>query len=232
MEAELLAAGVPVEVRVKARPANRVRHGRRDWVGDVMGWEPDVVVLHFGQADNVHLFLPRWAERHANSSRARPHPLRVRYRRRVVRPVWITLAKAQQRLERRVGSWSVGRRQRGQVAELLDLISLVRATSGALVLVPELLPPGPPWADWFAASTARMAEFNRLAAAGIAELADPRVEVVPLTSLVRSAIGPTEEPTPDGGHYTAAVHRVVGAVLADAVLDAAGCPSNGPGGRD
>ena len=218
LEAELRAAGRPADVRVHALPANRIRHGRRDWVDTAMAWAPDAVVLHFGQADNVHLFLPRWLERHANSPRQRPGAVRGWYRRRVVRPVWIFLAKAQQRLDPRLVSLSVGRRQRRQVTELLDLIRLVRATSDAEVLVVDLLRPGPPWANWMPGCPSRMAEFNRQAADAIARLGDPLVQIVPVTTIVPAVLGPDEELTPDGGHYTPEVHRIVGAALADDIL--------------
>jgi hypothetical protein len=218
LEAELLAAGVPATVAVHALPANRIRHGRADWIERVARWDPDVAVLHFGQADNVHLFLPRWAERHANSPRRRSGPVRDRYRRRVVRPLWIGAAKLQQRLDPRLGPRSVGRRQRKQADELLDLVRLVLATSQATVLLPDLLRPGPPWASWFPAAAARMAHFNECVAQRVAALDDPRVRVFPLAAIVEGAMAPDEEPAPDGGHFTPRAHRLIGSALADAVL--------------
>ncbi len=215
LEAELLAAGVPATVRVSAIPADRVRHGLAAWSDQILPWGPDVVVLHYGQADSVLFFLPRWMERHANSPRERPGRLRRSYRRLVVRPIWIGLAKVQMRVDRPVDPTVTARRQRRATAELARLLDVVRATSPALVLVPSLVRPGPPWQRWFPGAAGRMAALNRTFAEAVSRCADPNIRTFPLAELVEERTPPDEEPTPDGGHFTPAVHHLGGAAPAE-----------------
>jgi lysophospholipase L1-like esterase len=223
VEAELRAAGVPASVRVHALPADRMRHGLAAWSTEVAAAAPDVVVIHYGQADSVHLFLPRWLERHANSPRRRPGRWRGAYRRYVLRPTWVYLARLQSALDARVDATRELRRQRRVSSELARLVALTRtartpAGRAPLVLVPTLLRPGPPWQRWFPGIGARMATLNRLFAEVVRQADDPDVRVFPLAELVEAAVAEDEEPTPDGGHFTPRVHRLVGTALADEIL--------------
>jgi len=219
IEAELRAAGHPATVRVCALPADRARHGLLRWEREVNPWAPDVVIVHYGQADSVHLFLPRWLERHANSPRRRPGAIRERYRRFLLRPVWVYLARLQARLDARFDATKETRRQRRVTAEVARLIERVRSTSPALVLVPTLLRPGPPWQRWFPGVGARMATLNEMFGDVVEGVDDPDVRVFPLAELVEHLVTEGEEPTPDGGHFTPLVHRAIGEAMADVIVE-------------
>jgi lysophospholipase L1-like esterase len=218
IEAELRAAGRPARVHVSALQANRTRHGLATWEREVDPWDPDVVILHYGQADMVHLFLPRWLERHANSLRRRPGRVQDTYRKVVLRPIWLALARVQTRLDARVDAGKLSRRQRLVTAELAQMVELSRTASSPLVLVPTLLRPGPPWQKWFPGAGARMETLNRTFADVVREAADPDVRTFPLAALVEDLIPEGYEPTPDGGHFTPPIHHAIGAAMAQEIL--------------
>jgi lysophospholipase L1-like esterase len=230
VEAALWASGQPARVRVSALQAHRPRHGLRAWPRDVECWCPDVVVLHYGQADSVHRVLPRWLERHANSTRGRPGALRQAYRRAVLRPTWLALIKLQTRLDvtpdatvdATPDATKVTRRQRQVTAELARLIDLTRSAASSpppLVLVPTLVRPGPPWQRWFPGAAARMATLNGTFAEVVRQVDDPDVRTFPLAELVEQVVPEGEEPTPDGGHFTPLVHHAIGVAMAQLILE-------------
>src|SRR3712207_1034599 len=86
VESELVAAGWPVDLHTMAVPAELTKEAYPSWPTEVLAWSPDVVIMDYGRMETVHLFLPKWLERHAHSLQARPHPLRQLYRKRVIRP--------------------------------------------------------------------------------------------------------------------------------------------------
>ena len=47
----------------------------KTWQQEILGFSPDVIVLVYGYVETIHLFLPRWLERHANSWKAKPRRL-------------------------------------------------------------------------------------------------------------------------------------------------------------
>jgi lysophospholipase L1-like esterase len=215
---------------VSALQANRSRHGLAAWERVVDPWDPDVVILHFGQADTVHLFLPRWLERHVNSPRRRPGLVRETYRRILLRPTWLMLARLQTRLDARLPVGATARRRRNVTAELARLVELSRTPSSPLVLVPTLLRPGPPWAKWFPGAGARMEALNRTFAEVVEAADDPDVRTFPLAAVVEGFIPEGYEPTPDGGHFTPPVHRAIGAAMAQEILEwVDGRPGPAPG---
>ena len=76
IEAELLAAGQPAEVRVTAAVGQRTKDSLKSWEREVVAWSPDVVVLHCGQYEAIHLFMPWWLERYVNNVARRPGVVR------------------------------------------------------------------------------------------------------------------------------------------------------------
>jgi lysophospholipase L1-like esterase len=219
IEAALYSAGRHGEVRVSALPADRATGALKTWDKDVLGWSPDVVILHYGQADMVHLFLPRWLERHANSPHRRPGRIRSLYRRRMLRAVWIFLARLQTRLDARLDSTRERRRHRTSVAHLALLIEQVRTVASPLILVPTLLPPGPSWSSWFPGSADRMRIMNDGLERVVREAAHPDVRIFPLEELVAALPVGEDGPTPDGGHFTPEVHEAIGQGMAEVILD-------------
>ncbi|HJR24705.1 MAG TPA: SGNH/GDSL hydrolase family protein [Acidimicrobiales bacterium] len=219
MEAEIRAAGVPVEVRVSALPAERIRTALRRWHREVLPWAPDVVVLHYGHADLIHLFLPRWLERHANTLGKRGGPVRSRYRRYVLRPVWIGLAKLQTAADRHLPRRLVTRRARKVVEDLDELIDRVRWVHRPLVLVPNLHPMGAQYRSWFPSIDLRMERMNELAASLVSRLDEPDIRVFDTRRHLLAVLSEGGDPVPDGSHFTAEVHRAVGRAMGREVVE-------------
>jgi hypothetical protein len=219
MEAEILAKGMPVEVKVTAFPAERTRKALRGWQRDVLPWSPDVVVLHYGHADSIHLLLPRWLERHANSLGKRHGPIRSPYRRLVLRPVWIGLAHLQTQIDARLGPRLSTRRSRKVAADLAELIEWVRWVGSPLVLLPEMHPVGESYRRWFPGIEARMQLVDELVADLVKGLDDPDVRVVPVREHLHRVLDEGRDPVPDGSHYTPEVHRAVGRAMARTIVE-------------
>ena len=218
LEAEILAAGHPVEVRVTAFPAERARRALRNWTRDVLLWSPDVVVLHYGHADSIHLFLPRWLERHVNTLGKEGGPVRSRYRRWVLRPTWIALAKLQTRVDAVVGLRLATRRSRKVAEDLEELIGRVRWVGSPLVLLPQMHPIGEQYRRWFPRIEARMELLDELVADLVKRLDDPDIRVFPVREHLLRVLEEGRDPVPDGSHYTPEVHRAVGRAMARTVL--------------
>lgn len=219
LEAELRHAGHPAEVRVSGVPSALVKHSLRSWEQDVLGWSPDVVVIHHGHYESIHFFLPRWLERHANSTRYRPGRLQSLYRRHVLRKAWVSLAKVQSRLDRRFDSLLFARRLRGVATGVEALIANVQTVGSPLTLVLEVVPPGRRWQSWMPGLAERTAYVNHQLEAAVKRIDRPNVRFVRTTDALTAELEPGEEPTPDGGHYSPRAHRVIGRLLGREVLD-------------
>lgn len=218
VEAELVRAGWPAQVRVDGVPSELARFGLRTWERDVLGWSPDVIVLHYGHYESIHYFLPRWLEYHANSWRWRPTRLSTIYRKRVLRPLWVSLAKLQQRLDGRFNALLFKRKLVRTADDVGRLITNVRTASSPLVLVLEVVPPGPAWRDWFPGLVDRTAFMNDKLAETVSRFACDEVRFVRTVPELTARLDPGEEPTPDGGHYSARAHGIVGEILAREIL--------------
>lgn len=219
LEQQLLAAGRPAEVRVQGVPSQLAKHTLRRWEHDVLGWSPDVVVLHHGHYESIHYFLPRWLERHANSTRARPGGrLQHFYRARVLRAVWIYLARVQSQADARLNSLFFARKLRRVAADVRRLAENARTVASPLVLVLEVVPPGRRWQSWMPGLAERTELMNAALAEGVRAIGHPDVRFVRTTEALADALEPGEEPTPDGGHYSPQAHRVIGELLAREVL--------------
>jgi GDSL-like Lipase/Acylhydrolase family len=220
LEAELLGAGRAATVRTISVPSELAKTALRKWEPEVLGFSPDVIILTYGQYESVHLFLPRWLERHANSLKARPGLFREQYRKRLLRPFWMTLAKLQARLDRSiVGAATKTIRPRRCARDQERLIEQLQKVGSPLVLVFEVLPPAKRYQSWFPGMTARIAEYNKAAAAMVERVGLPNVRFFRVAELVEQhAEGSLEVAIPDGFHWTPEMHRVIGAELAHEIL--------------
>jgi hypothetical protein len=219
IEAEILAAGRPVEVRVHGVPSRMAKHSVLTWQQDVIGWSPDVVVLHHGHYESIHYVLPRWVERYANSKRWRPHGrIHDFYRKKVVRGAWVTLAKWQSRADRRFDSTLFKRKLFRVAADVERLIEQVQTVGSPLVLVLEVVPPGRRWQSWMPGLTERTAVMNAALEAAVRRIDRPNVRFVRTVDVLTAELDEGEEPTPDGGHYSARAHRVLGGLLSREIL--------------
>ena len=77
MEAKLLSDGRPCTVQTITMPREKTSAIIKSWQQEVLGYSPDVVVLVYGHYETIHLFLPHWMEKHANSLAGRPRAVRV-----------------------------------------------------------------------------------------------------------------------------------------------------------
>lgn len=217
IENELLAAGRPAEVRVTALGSARTKDALKEWEREVVPWSPDVIVLHYGHFETIHLLLPAWLESYANKFSRRPGPVREVYQ-TAVKKTWKSLAKAQQFADQRVDQTIMAHRPRRVAADLESLLKRVRNVGSPLVIIPDLLPPGPPYQKWFPGMGARVEVMNATLDDLVARLDNPDIRRFSVTKVV-SNLDLEGEPAPDGGHYTPAVHRAVGRELAQVILD-------------
>ncbi|PZS29893.1 MAG: hypothetical protein DLM58_14710 [Pseudonocardiales bacterium] len=217
IEAELLSAGRPAEVRVAGAPSELARNALRSWEREVLGWSPDVVILHYGHYESIHFFLPRWLERHANSKRSRPGRLRDLYRQTVLRAIWVGLAKVQSRADAAMNSTMFSWRPRRVAADVERLIAHIQSVGSPLVFVMEILPPGRRWESWMPGMPERTAAMSEQLAKAVSRIDKPHVRMFTVSHAVAGQLG-DDEPKPDGGHYSARAHRLIGEALSREIM--------------
>lgn len=217
LEQELRGHGRDVETWVTAMSAERTTSILRRWEVEVSGFSPDVIVLHYGHMESIHLFIPRWFERHVRGLRDRPGPVRERYRSLVLAPLWKLLVKVQQKVDRRLPTRLFHRRPRNVTALLERYVSHVQRFHSPLVVVMGLTSPNPAWRDWFPGLPGRIAEMDLALRALVERIDEPNVQFQPVWDLAEEWDARGEDPRSDGGHYTPAFHRAVGELLAERV---------------
>jgi lysophospholipase L1-like esterase len=219
LEANLLAAGQPVQVLNTAIASERAKTTLRSWQREILAWSPDVVILLYGQYEAIHLIAPWWLERHANSLRRRPGRIREAYRKRLLGPAWMSLARVQAKLDRKIDSTIFRGRPARTVAHLERLIERSQLTGSPLVYVFEILPPAKRWQSWFPGMAERTVVMNAAFADLIDRIDKPNVRLFPMQDLVKRNFTDIEEATPDGGHFSAELHRVIGEALSADILE-------------
>lgn len=219
IEAELVKAGRPAEVRAITRPSEKTSTTLLRWEDEFLGFSPDVVVLVYGHYETVHLFLPRWLERHANSLKTRPRPLTRLYRKHLLRPAWMFLARLQARLDKALEPTLRRSRPRNVAADLEALIGQVQKVGSPLVFVFDLLPPAKRYQSWFPGMAARIAVMNEALQGVVDRAGKPNVRLFKVSELVGKYLdGDIDAATPDGFHYSPYVHRLVGEALAQEIM--------------
>lgn len=218
MERQLLADGRPCTVQTITLPRERTGPIVKTWQREVLGFSPDVIVLLYGQYETIHLFLPFWLEKHANSQAAQPRRIRMFYRKWLLDPVWMSLAKLQARIDTIVKPTIRRGRPRKVTADLERFISHVQQVASPLVFVFELLPPAGKYQRWFPGMTARIEVMNRAIEDMVNRVDKPNVRYFSLSELVdKYCDGDLEVATPDGFHYTPELHRHIGTALAEQI---------------
>jgi hypothetical protein len=218
IEEQLLLAGRPVEVRTYTVPSERTSSTLLHWEEEMIGFSPDVVVLLYGHYETIHLFLPWWLERHANSLKKRSRPVRNAYRKYLLRPVWMFLARLQARLDIKLDPTLRRARPRHVVADLERLIGHIQDLHSPLVFLFELLPPAKRYRSWFPGMAARVEVMNEHIAELVTRLDNPNVRYKRIQPIVDAhADGDLDIATPDGFHYSAEIHRVIGTELAEEI---------------
>lgn len=215
VEEQLLEAGRASDVRAITMTSEKASWLLRTWQREVLGFSPDVIVLTYGHYESVHLFLPRWLERHGNSLKVRRGRLRQLYRRGVVRPVWMGLARVQAKVDAVVGPYVGVRRARRLAADIEQYIHQVQKVGSPLVLLFELLPPGPRVTGWFPGLERRLGLMNQEMEAMVERVGLDHVRMFPIMPIAEKyAEGDMSLAEPDGFHYSPEMHRRVGEALA------------------
>ncbi|EFQ82067.1 hypothetical protein HMPREF0063_12775 [Aeromicrobium marinum DSM 15272] len=227
IEEQLLEAGRAAEVRAITMTSEKASWLLRTWQREVLGYSPDVIVLTYGHYESVHLFLPRWLERHGNSLKGRSGRGRRLYRRLVVRPVWRGLAHLQAKVDSVVGPHVGVRRARRVAADIEQYVHRVQQVGSPMVLVFEVLPPGPRVTGWFPGMARRIELVNREFAAMVERIGLDHVRLFPVMPLAEKyADGDMGLAEPDGFHYSPVLHRGIGEALAREIDAWAGTQSH------
>ncbi|HVV31198.1 MAG TPA: hypothetical protein VHC41_10000 [Mycobacteriales bacterium] len=213
-EAALRQAGIDADVRTSAIPAEWAKKAIRCWQQEVLAWSPDVVVLLYGHVECIHFLLPWRLERHANSLLTRPGRWREAYRKLVMGPLWMALVRTQARADAALSSRRLAHRARLVVADLERYITRTKQVGSPLVLVMDIVEPGPRWQSWFPGMPARVAVMNRALADMVERIGDPNVKLFRTTEVASEYRREHGEPTPDGGHFTPELHALIGDALA------------------
>jgi hypothetical protein len=221
VEAALRSRGHDVHTDVAALSAVRASSILRDWEEEATSVAPDVVVLHYGHMETIHLLIPKLFERHARAGRERPGRVRDLYRDRVLRPAWKAAAILQQRVDRALPAplarRIAERRAARVVAHLERYVSRLGRLTSPLVVVMGLMESGPVWHDWFPGITTRMPRMDRALRDMVDRDRTGRLVFVDLWDEAAAWDARGVDPRPDGGHYTEEFHRVVGERLAETI---------------
>lgn len=218
IEAQLAADGRPSDVRTITMTSEQTSKILGTWQREILGFSPDVIVLVYGHYETVHLFLPRWLERHANSLKAKPRLLSTLYRKRVLRPIWMALAQLQAKLDTVLDPTIRRGRPRRVAADLERYITHVQKVGSPLVLLFELLPPADRYRTWFPGMAPRIEVMNQAIADMVRRVDLPNVRYVHIAEFVEKyAEGSQEIATPDGFHFSPVMHREIGIALAQQI---------------
>lgn len=219
IEEQVLAAGLDCDVRMVTMAAERVTQLLPSWQHEVLDFSPDVIVLVYGHAETIHLFVPRVLERHVNSLKAHPGRIRQAYRRLLLKPAWKILVRSQAWLDARIGHLAHRRTPARVAAEIEAYVKQVQTAASPLVICVEILPPSSRAAGWFPGMTARVHGVNAAIRGMVDRLGLETVRYFEVTPVVdRVTGGDIDTATPDGFHYSPAMHRAVGEALAADVL--------------
>ena len=219
LEAELLSDGRPCEVRAVTMMAEVAGDLLKTWEREILGYSPDVIVLNYGGYESIHLFLPRWLERHANSLSAPPRLYSRAYRKFLLRPVWKTLAKIQFRVDSKFPTIRKAPTRR-MIADIERYIAQVQQVGSPMILLLEMHNATQRRLNWFPGINHRTAIVREETAKLVARIDKPHVRYVPLLELLdKHSDGDEDAAIPDGFHFSPKMHRVIGAALAQEISE-------------
>lgn len=222
LESALGAAGQPSTVETSVARAQPPTYSLRHWDKEVLAWAPDVVITHYGQADMLHLFVPWWLVRHAQRHRGVPGPLQDLYRRRVLPIAWRALMRFQRFLDGLIGARLFIFRPRRVARQVEELIRRSLDRTETLYLVLDVPVPSPHYQKWFPGMAQRARIMDKALAGVVTKIAHPDVRMFPVAELVRlheEALGRPGAATPDGAHYSAAMHELIADALCAEILE-------------
>jgi hypothetical protein len=218
IEAELAKQGHPSRVEAKGMASERAKTLLGSWQREVLNFSPDVIVV-LTMMETVHLFLPRWLERHANSLKSKDRWLTNLYRKRILRPAWKALARLQRKLDTVVDPTIRKSVPRRAVSDMEKYIRQVQKVGSPLVLVVDHVP-NEIVARWFPGMNPRLEVMVPAVEEMVRRINKPNVRMFPLSELIDKHFdGEIKPALPDGLHYSPAFHRVIGQQLAYEILD-------------
>lgn len=219
IEAQLLSEGRSCEVRAITRMAERASDLLKTWQQEILGYSPDVIILHYGGYESIHLFLPRWLERHVNSLSARPRLTSRVYRKFLLRPIWLALAGLQSRIDSKIPTIRKAPTRR-VAADLERYITQVQLVGSPMVLMVELHQVTERRLKWFPGLNLRLDQANEAMAEVVARIDKPHVRLFPVRELINKHFnGDATVAISDGFHFSPELHRVVGSALAQEISE-------------
>jgi lysophospholipase L1-like esterase len=213
---ELTDSGLPVRIHLESRWFGFAVDGLARYEQDVRPHLPDVIVLNYGLNESQPWLLPVPVLRHILTNHNVTTHNQMRYRKRVVEPVWKGIRRYRRWASAKVGmrSWQTSPHRFS--ATMRTLITLSRQELGALVLVLDIAPPGPVLTHFLPGQQERHRHFQGLLEDLTSEFDDPLVRLVRTEDFVVEQGFPAA--MPDGMHYSAAGHAHVGQLLAKEIL--------------
>ena len=219
IEDELAKRGRPSHVLSNGAASEQAKNLLTTWQTEVLNFSPDVIVILDGQWEAVHLFLPKWLERHTNSLKVHNRRVSNFYRKRILRPIWKTLVAIQTRLDRVVDPGIRKGLRRQVVGDIHQYIRQVQRVGKPLVILVDH-PPNDIPAAWFPGFRARLELLNADMAAMVEKINKPNVRYLRLNTVIDKYYdGDIKAALPDGFHFTPLMHRRLGQELTHQILE-------------
>lgn len=212
LEQQLLAKGRAAQVWNSALLGWPTRDLIKTWDEEVVAWSPDIVILAVGQYEALHIILPRWLERGANTVNRRSGLLRHLFYRRFLRLVARGVLLVQRQIDRpRI---KAKRRMHRVVADVDAYLKMTSQVGSPLILLLEINGPSAAKVNWFRGWPERIRVLNNNLRRLAAERRNVRfVEITDLMSQFDP--GTREQLWSDGIHFAPEFHRAIGCKLAD-----------------
>lgn len=214
MEQELLTGGRAVEVRNTGTLGWPTRDLFTTWDEDIVAWSPDIAILAVGHYESLHILLPRWIERRANTEIRRPGKFRLQHYKRLFFRVIARAFLYTQRWLDRPGIHLKGRMRR-VIVDTRSYIDLVQKVGSPLILLMEIHAPSAAKRGWFKGWTERIERLNTDLRSLAADYDDSVVRFVDVADLVEQFEPERREQLwTDGIHFIPEFHRAVGVKFA------------------
>jgi lysophospholipase L1-like esterase len=213
---ELTGCGLPVNLHLESRWFDFAVDGLSRYEQDVRSHLPDVVILNYGLNESQPWLLPVPVLRHILTNHNVTSRTQLRYRRRILEPVWKEIRRYRRWASARVGMKTWQTHPDRFSAAMRMLITLSRQELGCLVLVLDIAPPGPVLTYFLPGQEERHRHFQGVLQDLTSDFDDPLVRLVRTEDFVVEQGFPVA--MPDGMHYSPAGHAHVGQALAKEIV--------------
>ncbi|ASO20688.1 lysophospholipase L1-like esterase [Actinoalloteichus hoggarensis] len=178
---------------------------------------PDVVIIHYGAAEAGPYLMPFGLLRHLTRRSSPIGRAGELYRRVVVANAWRVARWYRQAMSAVVGDRTWQMRPTIFAAHLTNVVTQIRRDRRPLVLVVDITPAGDALEHFLPGIKKRHETYRTTIAEAVRRLDDSDVRVVPIVDLL-APLG-WEDAVPDGLHYSAKSHAILGQWLADTVVE-------------